>query len=506
LNIVLSRRISTHRSIIATLKAFGYTNVEIGVHYLQSSLVVAGAGALAGVIGGHWMGSGLARLYSEFYRFPSFVYRSDPRVIIAAVTISLMAAIVGSIRAVRGAVRLLPAEAMQPPAPPLYRRTWLERVGFSQALPVTMRMVMRSLQRRPIGAALSSVGIAFSVAVMVMTGFFSDALEHLIQFQFAVAQRHDVQVVFREMTSARAKHDLRNLPGVFEVEPFRAVAVNLKNGHRNYRTSVLGLDSQRHLYRLLNTEATPIRLPADGIVLNDKLADILRVTPGDTVTVEVLEGEQVVRPIEVAGIAREYSGTNGYMDRYELNRFLKEDEVLSGAFLTVDNLRRPELYQQLKRTPQVASVSIKSAMIKQFRETIAANQLTMQSFTVFFATVIAVGVVYNMARISLDERSRELATLRVIGLTHGEVSAILLGELAVVTLVAIPLGWCIGLGLCFAMVLGFESELYRIPLVIHPGSYARAAIVTIVAAVASGLVVRRRLDHLDLVEVLKSRE
>ncbi len=307
-------------------------------------------------------------------------------------------------------------------------------------------------------------------------------------------------------TSPRVRHDLRNLPGVYEVEPFRAVAVNLRNGHLEYRTSILGLDSSRRLYRLLNTDAKPIRLPASGLVLSDKLADMLHVVPGNELTVEVLEGEELVRKVEVAGVATEYSGTNAYMDRHQLNRLMKETDVLSGAFLAVDPMQRPELYLQLKQTPQVASVSIKSAMIQQFRDTIAANQLTMQSFTVFFAAVIAVGVVYNTARISLDERSRELATLRVIGFTRGEVSAILLGELGILTLVAIPIGCCIGFGFCAAMVIGFESELYRIPLVIHPASYARAAIVTIIAAVASGLLVRNRLDHLNLVDVLKSRE
>ena len=506
LNIVLSRRIIAHRSIIATLKAFGYTNLEIGWHYLQSTLIVATLGALSGVLGGFWMGSGLARLYSEFYRFPSFVYRPDFRVILAAVAISLIAAVVGSLHAVRSATKLQPAEAMQPVAPPVYRRSWLERLGIDKWLPMTARMVFRSLQRRPIGAALSSIGIAFSVAVMVMTGFSSDAIDYLIDFQFSVAQRHDVQVVFRETTSPRVRHDLRHLPGVYEVEPFRAVAVNLRNGHLEYRTSVLGLDSRRQLYRLLNTDAKPIRLPASGIVLNDKLAEILNVVSGSEITVEVLEGQELVRQVEVAGVATEYSGTNAYMDRYQLNRLMQETDVLSGAFLAVDSSQRSELYLQLKQTPQVSSVSIQSAMIQQFRDTIAANQLKMQSFTVFFAAVIAVGVVYNTARISLDERSRELATLRVIGFTRGEVSAILLGELGILTLLAIPIGCCIGFGFCAAMVAGFESELYRIPLVIHPASYARAALVTVIAALASGLLVRNRLDHLNLVDVLKSRE
>jgi putative ABC transport system permease protein len=506
LNVVLSRRIGTHRVIIAALKAFGYSNAEIAWHYMKSSLIVAGIGAIAGVIAGQWMGSGLAELYSEFYRFPSFVYRPDWRVIFLAVAISLIAAVIGSVRAVRSAVTLPPAEAMRPVSPTTYRRSLLEIIGLANLIPVAARMVLRGLQRRPISSALSSIGIAFSVAVLVLSGFFTDAIDYLIEFQFSTAQRQDVQVSFIEPTSPAVRHDLRHLPGVQLVEPFRAIPVRLRNGHRDYRTSILGLDGERDLYRLLNTSAKPIRLPPSGVVLGDKLADILKVAPGDPLTVEVLEGEEPIRIVTVTGLASEYSGTNAYMDRQQLNRLMRETDAISGAFLAVDSADQSELYAELKRTPQVASVLIKSATVQQFRDTIEANQMTMQSFTVFFAAVIAIGVVYNTARISLDERSRELATLRVIGFTRGEVSAILLGELAVLTLFAIPVGWLIGYGFSAAMVTGFESEMYRIPLVIRPASYARAAVVTGIAAAISGLLVRRRLDHLDLVEVLKSGE
>lgn len=506
LNVVLMRRIRTHRSVIATLKAFGYSNFEIGWHYLQSSLLIAGAGVLGGVILGLWMGNGLAEMYSEFYRFPTFVYRPDWRVVLLALVISLAAAVVGSIRAVGSAVKLQPAEAMQPAAPTSYRRSLLERLGVMQLVPVAARMIVRGLQRHPLNAFLSSLGIAFAVSVLVLSGFFEDAVDHLIEFQFSTAQRQDVQVFFKETTTPSARHDLRQLAGVHRVEPFRAVAVNLRNEHRDYRTSILGLDPQRDLYRLLDTDSQPIRLPPSGLVLSDKLADLLGVRPGDALTVEILEGREPVQRVEVAGLATEYSGTNAYMQRRELNRLMRETDAISGAYLAVDEAHQLELYQQLKRTPQVASVLIKSATVGQFRDTIAANQMTMQSFTVFFAAIIAIGVVYNTARISLDERSRELATLRVIGFTRGEVSTILLGELAVLTIVAIPLGCLIGYGFCAAMVSGFETELFRIPLVIHPGSYARAALVTGLAAAASGLLVRRRLDQLDLVEVLKSRE
>ncbi len=300
--------------IIAALKAFGYSNAEIAWHYMKSSLIVAGIGAIAGVIAGQWMGSGLAELYSEFYRFPSFVYRPDWRVIFLAVAISLIAAVIGSFRAVRAAASLPPAEAMRPVSPTIYRRSLLEMIGLANLIPVAARMVLRGLQRRPISAALSSIGIAFSVAVLVLSGFFTDAIDYLIEFQFSTAQRHDVQVAFIEPTSPSVRHDLRHLPGVQLVEPFRAVPVNLRNGHLDYRTSILGLDGQRDLFRLLNTSAKPIRLPPSGVVLGDKLADILKVSPGDPLTVEVLEGEEPIRMVTVTGLASEYSGTNAYMD------------------------------------------------------------------------------------------------------------------------------------------------------------------------------------------------
>ena len=506
LNVVLSRRIGTERSVIAMLKAFGYSNAEIAWHYTKSSLAVATLGGVTGAVAGHWMGSGLSAMFSEFYRFPTFVYRPDSRVILLAIGISLIAAIVGSCRAVARAVRLPPAEAMRPPSPRVYHRSLLETIGLTYGVPLTVRMILRSLQRRPVNAILSSLGIASSVAVLVLSGFSHDAIEHLIEFQFSTAQRQDIQVNYFEPLSPAARFDISHQPGVLAVEPFRAVAVNLKHRHREHRTSILGLGPRRDLYRLLDVEGKSIRLPHSGIVLNDKLASLLNVGLGDTVTADVLEAKRPKREITVRGIATEYSGTNAYMAISALNGLLRETDATSGAFLAVDSVAQDELYRDLKRTPKVASVSVKSAMIRQFRDTIAKNQLMMQSFTIFFAGVIAIGVVYNTAQISLDERSRELATMRVIGFTRGEVGSILMGELAVLTIVAIPLGWAIGYSFCAAMVQGFESEMYRIPLVIRGASYARSALVICVAALVSGWLVHGRLNRLDLVEVLKSRE
>lgn len=506
LNVVLSRRIGTQREVIATLKAFGYGNWEVAWHYLCSAIYVTLVGAVVGAILGTYLASGLAKLYSEFYKFPEFVYRPDWRVLFIGVGISILAAIVGGIRAVREASKLMPAEAMRPAAPTRYQRSIAEVLGLAWLLPLSARMILRQLQRRPVSALLSTLGISAAVAVLLMGNFSPDAINYLMDFQFKRAQRQDVQVVLENVASPSALFDMKHFPGVESVEPFRSVGVKMRSKHYEERTAVMGLGPRRDLYRLLDSSERPIRLPPTGVVLSDALAKLLHVREGDTVTVEVLEGDQSEYELNVAGLAREYAGLNAYCDLKFLHRLMGEGEVLSGAFLSVDSAHKTELYRELKRTPAVASVAIKEATIAQFQETISENLLKFQAFNVAFAAIIAIGVVYNTARISLDERSRELSTMRVIGFTRAEVSMLLLGELAVLTLVAIPIGWAIGYAFCYSMVQGFESQQFRIPLVIQPQSYAMAAIVTFLASLASGLLVRHRLDHMDLVEVLKSRE
>ncbi|TWU65773.1 ABC transporter permease [Crateriforma conspicua] len=506
LNLVASRRVATQRGIIASLKAFGYTNREIGWHYLQPALMVSTMAAVTGSFLGYWMGGGLAKLYMEFYRFPTFVYQPDYRVIALAIVIALVAAVIGSLRSVYRAIDFQPAEAMRPEAPKVYRRSWLERLGLSHWFPVVVRMIVRTIERKSVSAAMSSLGIAAAVSVVVMSGFFQDALDELIRFQFWQSQRHDIQLVFTQTTSPDVLDDLRHMRGVQHVEPMRAVAVRLRHQHHDYRTSILGLDPDGSLYRLLRPDGRQVIIPNHGIVVSDALAERLDVRAGDLIHVQVLEGQRPSRDLVVSMVTKEYAGMNAYMDRQTLNRLMSETDAVSAAFLTVDSRHQATLYQDFKQTPRVAAVSVKRATVEQFDETIAKNQNTMLSFTLLFAGIIAVGVVYNTARIAVDERARELATLRVIGFTRGEVSTILLGELALITLAAIPLGWAIGYGFCYAMVKGFESESFRIPLTITAASYARSALLVTLASAISGLIVRRRLDHLDLVDVLKSRE
>ncbi len=506
LNVVLTRIVSVQREQIAALKALGYSNREIGFHYTQWSLSISLLGGVVGTLGGAWLGSQLITMYNQYFRFPFLDYRLSTEVVLGALAFSIFAAVVGASSAVRRAVKLPPAEAMRPEPPGNYRESWVERAGFRQLLSQPARMVLRNVQRRPVRSLTSVVGIAFAAAMMVVGLFFIDAIEELVFMQFHVAQRQDVTVTFVEPASAAADYELRRLPGVIDSEPMRSIPVRLRAGHRSRQAAIQGLPDGARLQRVVNVSMKPVGLPPEGLVLSSKLAEVLGVGRGDTLVLEVLEGARPVRQAVVADLVEEYMGTSAYMEIGALRRLMREGRNLSGASLQVDAAFLDPLYERLKALPAVAGVAVKSAAVETFRKQMDDSIGIMIFFNVFFASIIAFGVVYNAARISLSERSRELASLRVLGFTRAEISFILLGELAVVTLIAIPVGFVLGYGLSALVTTAFDNELYRFPLIVSAETYGRSALVVLVAAVFSGLVVRRRLDHLDLVEVLKTKE
>ena len=506
LNVVFHRLFQTEREQIATLKAFGYSNFAIGWHYLQFVAWIAFLGVALGVAGGVWMGQGMTGMYSEFYRFPYMNYRLDPPILLWAGLISFGASFAGTFFAVRKAVKQPPAEAMRPEPPTRYGRTLLERIGLGALLTAPTRMIARNIERHPVKALMTATGIAAAYAVLIMGMFFRDSIDYMIDVQFWLAQRDDITVNFIEPTSNRAVFDLQRIEGVERVEGFRAAPVRLRAGHRTYRTSILGLPPQADMHRLLNTELQPVEPPGDGLLLTNYLAEYLHVRPGDSLVVEVLEGKRSVREIELAGTINQLMGVSGYMNLDALNRFMREGQAVSGAYLAVDPKFEGDVYDRIKGMPRVAGTEVKRKAIASMQETMAQQILVFAGVTTLLASIIAFGVVYNSARITLSERSRELASLRVLGFTRGEAAYILLGELGILTLLALPLGMLLGRALSEGFVAGFETDLFRIPLVLEPRTYAYAALVIIVCSILSALVVNRRVKELDLVGVLKTRE
>ena len=506
LNVVLTRIVGVQREQIAALKALGYTNGELAWHYIKLSLVVGAAGAVFGMFFGAWLGSGMTSMYNAFFRFPTLSYRLPPGVVAGGVAVSFVAAALGALNAVRRVAALPPAEAMRPEPPARYRRSWLERAGLEHLLSAPVRMILRNVGRQPVRATTSVMGIAAAVSMLVLGTFFLDSIDLLMDLQFNVLQRQDATVMFVEPVSPRALHEVRRLPGVLYAEPMRAVPARLRSAQRSRIVSITGLVAAAELNRVVDVKSGPVRLPDDGLVLSLKLAEVLGAGVGDVITIEVLDGRRPVRDVPVTGIVEEYMGTSAYMEIDAVRRMVREGETLTGAFLKIDENASSSLYRRLKDTPAVAGVSLKGTAIESFEKTLKDTFYVMIFFNLMFSGVIAGGVVYNAARVSLSERSRELASLRVLGFTRGEISAILLGELAVVTLMAIPIGLTMGYLFAGLLVAAFNTELYRFPLVVSTRTFAYAATAVMVAATLSGLAVRRQLDHLDLVAVLKTRE
>ena len=507
LNVVVTRLVGTQREQIAALKAFGYSNLSVALHYLQMIMMIVLAGVLLGIIAGTWLGVMLSEIYVEYFRLPFLHFEMQPLRIIQSGLITFIAGGLGTLAAVRAAVRLKPAEAMRPESPAAYRTSFIEEAGLKRLFSTPTRMILRNLGHKPVKSLLSVLGIALAVGMLMTGRFQGDTINYMMDLHYGLSQRDDLAVGFIEPTARRALTELQSLHGVEYGEPVRTVPARLRFEHREYRVYISALEPGTTIKRLVDSDLNIVELPRDGIVLNEYLAEeILRIKTGELLTVEILEGSMPVRRIPVAALIRQDLGVGAYMELGALNRLMREGDLISGAYLYIDDRYANEIYQQLKDRPRIVGSVIRTQEIEAFHRTMDETMLFWTFVATLFSVVIAVGVVYNSARITLTERSRELASLRVLGYTRGEISYILLGELALLTLAAMPPGLWFGRVLFGYIATSIGNEMYRVPLILEPSTYAFAALVVLVAAAVSALLVRSRLDKLDLIEVLKTKE
>ncbi|MBL8221253.1 MAG: ABC transporter permease [Bryobacterales bacterium] len=505
-NAVLTRMVTRQRDQIATLKAFGYSNGAIGLHYFLFAMIPVSMGAVVGTGVGIWLGEGLAELYERFFRFPSLEFALSPPILLGAFGVSVASALVGAFAAVRSVVSMQPAQAMREEGPGLYHRGVLDWIGMGAVLPLWTRMIVRSIERRPVKSLFTVAGLGMAIAVLLVSRYFTDSLDYLMRVQFELVQRDNATAVFQEPKTLAARHELRQMPGVLRVEPFRVVPVRLRHEYRTYRLGIQGIEARSEMRSLLDAELRAVALPPEGLVLTRTLAQILHVREGDTLTVEVMEGERPVREVHVVALVDELIGLAAYMDLDALNRMMQEGHTISGAYLRVDPVEAEALYRQLKRTPAVSSVAVREAMIASFQKTIAENMQVSVSILAVFAAVIAFSIVYNSARIALSERAHELASLRVLGFTKPEVAIVLIGEQLMLTFAAVPAGFLMGRALCQLLATSMESELYRFPVVLTQESYLYSLVILLLASLFSAALALRGVLRLDLLRALKTRE
>jgi putative ABC transport system permease protein len=505
-NAVLSRLLSMQRDQIAILKAFGFANHAIVMHYLKFACAIVVVGVFMGSLGGIILGTKLVGMYHAFFRFPELHFRLDPAALLWAALVAVLAAVVGVFRAVHAAAKLPPAEAMRPEPPAKYRPAFVERTGIGQWLSHTFRIAVRNIERRPAQALFTVAGLALATGILIVPNSFRDSIKQILGFQWDIVERQDVSLGLVEPADTKVTHLLRQLPGAIHVEPFRNAAVRLRFGHRSRQLAIHGQPPDGLHRRVVNASYRQLPLPTEGLIVSAKLAEVLQADIGDEVLVEVLEGKRQTRSLPLVGLAEDLTGVSAYMDIRALNRFLEEGDVITGASFTVDAGRRTEFLRELKDIPRVSWVAIKESLRENFATTTGRSINLIQTIYLVFATVVAFGVVYNNARISLAERARELATLRVIGFSEREVASVLVTELVMLTIIAVPLGLLLGTGFATGIVGMVNTETVRLPLVLRPSNYAFATLIVTIASTLSALVVLRRLKRLNLVSALKAPE
>ncbi|MEP2791832.1 MAG: FtsX-like permease family protein, partial [Kangiellaceae bacterium] len=415
-------------------------------------------------------------------------------------------AVIGTLIAIRNAANLPPAEAMRPASPPVYKKTFLEKLGLHRRLSFLSRIVLRQLERRPFRSMLSAIGMSMASAILVFSLFLEDSMTHLVNVQYELTQREDLNLTFVEPRPKKALEEIRSLPGVLKTEAFRDVPANLIFKHYQKRGAITGLGTDPDLRRVIDENLAAVTLPEKGLVLGAKLAEILHIKVGEILTVEVLEGKRPTLQIPVVALTQEYIGTGAYININSLNQLLDEAPKISGVSVQIDDNYAAVLFKQLKQIPQIVGLNIVSVLRRIFDEIMAENLLKMVTTNIFFASIISFGVIYNTARIALSERARELASLRVLGLTRKEVAYILFGELGFIALVSLPIGLWFGIILSKAMSSALETELFRIPLYINNSTYGYSVLVVLISALISFYLVWRQVESIDLVSAQKGVE
>ena len=503
-NLILNRLVALEREQIGLFKALGYRNAEIVWHYVKFVLLIVVLGIVLGSVVGTWLGIYLTRLFGEYFRFPFLLFAKSADLYATAAALGVIAALLGAIHALRDVVTLSPAVSMRPPAPQRFRHVL--PVAIDRVVSQPTMMMLREITRHPVRASLTLLGIALSTAILVVSLFTHGTMENLVDVTFFMADRQDATLGLVERRKREVTIDVARLPGVLAVEPYREVPVRIRSRNVERRVIISSRPRDADLSRIIDVDLRPVVPPETGLAITSFLADILGVRVGDFVEVDLLEGQRRTVTLPVTALVENYFGIKGMMDEQALARLMREAPAVNAINLSFDSSESEQFYAAIKAMPTVSGLALQDMSLANFRAAVAVFITTISSIYTGLAAIIAFGVVYNGARISLSERARELASLRVLGFSRGEVFRILVLELALLAVLAQPPGWAMGYGLAWIMRMQLAGELMRVRLIVENSTYVLASAIVIGAVVLSALVVRRRVNRLDLVSVLKTRD
>ena len=509
LNVLLTRLAEQQRTVVGTLKALGYSDGQVFAHFLKFGLSVGLTGALIGCVIGYVLAELLTWVYTFFFEFPDLRNHFKTNLHVTAVLISLLCAALGSLRGTRAVLRLQPAEAMRPKPPRQGKAILLERLTvFWSRLSSGWRMVLRSVVRNRMRTAAGVFAAAMGASVLVSGFMMKDASNFLVDFQFKWVVKSDVELTFKDEKSEDVVAEAQRLPGVDIAEPVLNVACTFNNGQHRRKGGITGLAPGATLTVPRDRAGRPIRIPSAGLAMSRKLAEILHLERGDLVTIRPIKGLRREHTVPVAEIADSYMGTAVYADIHYLSRLISEELAVSGLQLATshDENQLRELYRELKEMPALQGVTNRADMVESLEKTLVLNMLVFIGCLVVFAGVVFFGSILNASLVNLAERQREVATLRVLGYGPWQIGSLLLRESMIVTLIGTVLGMPIGYLMTVGMANGYDSEMFRFPVILTPGTLVLTLVMAVLFGSLAHLCVQLSIHRMDWLEALQAKE
>lgn len=507
LNILMIRLAQRQRTVIGTLKAIGYTDRAVMVHFLSFGVAVGLIGGLAGAA----LGIGLTHLmldaYREFFQFPTFLYRSYPDLMLFGLMISVAFSLVGTIRGVREVLRLQPAEAMRQRPPDRGGSIFLERFPrIWRLFGFRTHMALRSLFRNRTRTVTAIVATALATSIIFMSIASYDSFLYLVQYQFDMVAHSDVDIGMRDEASMRALYEARSLPGVDYAEPLLGVRCDLRHGRNARRMVITGLSESHRLTTPMDADQKPIRIPDDGLVLSRKLAELLDVRVGDKLEMTPVRGRRETRHVRVASIVETFLGMDCYADIRYLSRVVGESLAINAVQLAVSPAKVGELLRDIKTIPNAQGLGVRADAKASIEQTLVDTSLFSIGIMVIFAGVIAFGSTLNNALIEIGDRLREISTLRVIGYHPGQIAGILFRQSLATFVVGLLLAFPLGYYMVRLIATAYDSELYRMPVIIRPVVVVYTVVLASTFMAVAQWVVHHQIRKIDWREGVQVKE
>ncbi len=502
---LLLRLVDNQRLQIGVLMALGFTKRAILFHYLGYALFVGFVGSALGSLAGIKLGGALTRYYLVFFNVPVLQIKTYVSVIIIGILMSVVFCGIAGLNAAKRVLKIAPAEAMRPVAPIEGKKWWGERIlPFIGSMKISWRLTFRNMWRNKKRTIFTVSAISMTVGLMISILMMLDSVDYLFEMAFGDALSYDYKVAFTTDVHQDIVNDLSEFEEITYVEPIAEYPFRLKNGWREKNTMIMGIERNSRVYHLSGLNGGRIDVPREGILLTEGLAESLGVKRGDMLTIEALNKPGIERQVTVKGLVEEYMGGSGFMELDVLNGVLQEGSTINNALI---NLRynSGNFVRDIEGMAYVQSVREPDDMVKQYNEYMGLMYAYI-GVIITLSCIMGFAIIYNTTTISIMERKRELASLRIMGFTNKKVSELIFNENTAVSVMGLIVGMPLGRFMGVQMLNYVPEDMMSLPLVIFPKTYVLAAVTVALFVILAQMANMRRISRMDLVEVMKSRE